>query len=80
MPENNRQSANTQSDRLSINALREMKALRTLKRKGHEEHCDFCRISISCLDAAIEVAASLHGHPMTLHFHSRCHRAWKSLR
>ena len=79
MPENNKRLASTKSDRLSIDDLRTMKVLRTLTPKGQEYHCIFCRISISCLDTAIEVAAMLPGRQLTLHLHMWCHDAWRAL-
>jgi hypothetical protein len=46
--------------------------------KGCGAPCDFCRVLVSSTEIEYEVEAVLDGKPVTLHFHTRCHDAWKT--
>jgi hypothetical protein len=46
--------------------------------KGCGVPCDFCRVLVSATDVEYEVEAQLDGELTTLHFHPRCHDAWKA--
>jgi len=48
--------------------------------KGCGSPCDFCRVLVSSTDVEYEVEAMLDGEPVTLHFHPRCHDAWRAER
>jgi hypothetical protein len=67
----------TRSGRLTVAALRRATAIRMWGGKGCGAPCDFCRVLVSSSDIEYEVEAQLDGAPVTLHFHTRCHDAWK---
>jgi hypothetical protein len=46
--------------------------------KGCGTACDFCRVLVTSTDVEYEVEAQLDGETVMLHFHPRCHDAWKS--
>jgi len=68
------------SARLSVAALRSATPVRMWGGKGCGAPCDFCRVLVSPTDLEYEVEALLDGEPVTLHFHPRCHDAWKAER
>ena len=66
------------TERLSVAALRRAAPIRLWGGKGCGVPCDFCRVLVSNTEIEYEVEASLDGAPITLHFHPRCHDAWKT--
>jgi hypothetical protein len=64
--------------RLTVAALRRAQPIRLWGGKGCGSPCDFCRVLISSSEVEYEVEAKLDGEPLTLHFHPRCHDAWKT--
>ena len=66
--------------RLSVAALRSAVPVRMWGGKGCGSPCDFCRVLVSSTDVEYEVEAMLDGEPVTLHFHPRCHDAWRAER
>jgi hypothetical protein len=66
------------SVRLSVASLRRAAPLRVWGGKGCGIPCDFCRVLIATSDVEYEVEAQLDGEQVTLHFHHRCHDAWKA--
>jgi hypothetical protein len=46
--------------------------------KGCGAPCDFCRVRVTPSEVEYEVEAKLDDEIMMLHFHPRCHDAWKS--
>jgi hypothetical protein len=46
--------------------------------KGCGAPCDFCRVVVSENDVEYEIEAELDQQRLTLHFHPRCHDAWKA--
>ncbi len=64
--------------RLTVAALRRVKSGRLWGGKGCGAPCDYCRVLVSPTDIEYEVEAELDGTPLTLHFHRRCHDAWKA--
>ena len=64
--------------RLTVAALRRALPIRLWGGKGCGAPCDFCRVLVSPTEVEYEVEAQLDGKPLTLHFHPRCHDAWKS--
>jgi len=67
----------TRTERLSVAALRRALSIRLWGGKGCGVPCDFCRVLVSASEVEYEVEAELDGKPLTLHFHPRCHDAWK---
>jgi hypothetical protein len=65
------------TERLSVAALRRALPIRLWGGKGCGVPCDFCRVLVSPSEVEYEVEAKLDGEPLTLHFHPRCHDAWK---
>jgi len=68
------------SRRLSVAALRRVVLKRVWGGKGCGAPCDFCRVLVSPSDVEYELEAELDGEPLTLHFHPRCHEAWRAER
>lgn len=64
--------------RLTVAALRRAVSIRLWGGKGCGVPCDFCRVLVSSSEVEYEVEAELDGERMTLHFHPRCHDAWKA--
>ena len=46
--------------------------------KGCGLPCDFCCSVLTENDVEYEIEAELDGQRVTLHFHPRCHDAWKA--
>lgn len=65
------------TERLNVAALRRARPIRLWGGKGCGVPCDFCRVLVSSTEVEYEVEADLDGTPVTLHFHPRCHDAWK---
>jgi hypothetical protein len=65
------------TERLTVAALRRARPIRLWGGKGCGVPCDFCRVLVSSTEVEYEVEAELDGSPVTLHFHPRCHDAWK---
>jgi hypothetical protein len=70
--------AQPRTERLTVAALRRVTPIRMWGGKGCGAPCDFCRVLVSSTDIEYEVEAQLDGEPVTLHFHTRCHDAWKT--
>ena len=70
--------AEPRSERLNVAALRRAVTIRTWGGKGCGAACDFCRVIIAPTDVEYEVDARLDGAIVMLHFHRRCHEAWKT--
>jgi hypothetical protein len=66
------------TERLTVAALRRVQPIRLWGGKGCGAPCDFCRVLISSSEIEYEVEAELDREPLTLHFHPRCHDAWKT--
>ena len=66
------------TERLTVAALRRARPIRLWGGKGCGVACDFCRVLVSSSEVEYEVEADLDGSPVTLHFHPRCHDAWKA--
>ncbi len=64
--------------RLSVAALRRAVPLKMWGGKGCGAPCDFCRVSVSESDIEYEIEAELEAQKITLHFHPRCHDAWRA--
>jgi hypothetical protein len=64
--------------RLTVAALRRALPIRLWGGKGCGAPCDYCRVLVSPTEIEYEVEARLDGEQVTLHFHQRCHDAWKS--
>jgi hypothetical protein len=64
--------------RLTVAALRRAIPVRMWGGKGCGAACDFCRVVVSESDVEYEIEADLDQQPVTLHFHPRCHDAWKA--
>ena len=64
--------------RLSVAALRRTVTIRTWGGNGCGAACDFCRVVIPSTEVEYEVDARLDGQIVMLHFHRRCHEAWKT--
>jgi len=64
--------------RLNVAALRRAVALRMWGGKGCGAPCDFCRVVVAPTDVEYEVEAQLDDDILMLHFHRRCHDAWKA--
>jgi hypothetical protein len=65
-------------ERLTVAALRRAAPIRLWGGKGCGVPCDFCRVLVSSGEVEYEVEAELDGARVTLHFHPRCHDAWKT--
>lgn len=68
------------SGRLSVAALRRAIPGRMWGGKGCGAPCDYCRVLVSAEEVEYEVEARLDGESLMLHFHPRCHDAWRSSR
>ena len=68
----------TRSARLPLAVLRRAVPLRMWGGKGCGSPCDFCRVVVSETDVEYEIEADLDTQRLTLHFHPRCHDAWKA--
>lgn len=66
------------AERLTVAALRRAVPIRLWGGKGCGVPCDFCRVLVSAEEIEYEVEAQLDGAGVTLHFHPRCHDAWKA--
>jgi hypothetical protein len=66
------------SERLSVAALRRVVMKRVWGGKGCGAPCDFCRVLVTSSDVEYELEAELDGQAVTLHFHPRCHEAWRA--
>ena len=71
-------SQETRSARLPVAVLRRAGPVRMWGGKGCGTPCDFCRVVVSDTDVEYEIEAELDGQRVTLHFHPRCHDAWKA--
>ena len=71
-------AAEPRSARLNVAALRRAAPLRMWGGKGCGVPCDFCRVLVNLTDVEYEVEAELDGETVLLHFHPRCHDAWKA--
>jgi hypothetical protein len=68
----------TRSTRLPLAVLRRAVPVRMWGGKGCGAPCDFCRVVVSETDVEYEIEADLDRQRLTLHFHPRCHDAWKA--
>jgi len=68
----------TRSTRLPLASLRRAVPVRMWGGKGCGAPCDFCRVVVSETDVEYEIEADLDTKRLTLHFHPRCHDAWKA--
>jgi hypothetical protein len=68
----------SRTERLTVAALRRARPIRLWGGKGCDVPCDFCRVLVSSTEVEYEVEAELDGTRVTLHFHPRCHDAWKA--
>jgi hypothetical protein len=66
------------TERLTVAELHKATPIRLWGGKGCGVPCDFCRVLVSTTEIEYEVEAQLDGAPITLHFHPRCHDAWKA--
>lgn len=64
--------------RLTVAALRRAIPVKMWGGKGCGAPCDFCRVVVSERDVEYEIEADLDQQRVTLHFHPRCHDAWKA--
>ena len=64
--------------RLTVAALRRAVPIKMWGGKGCGVACDFCRVVVSDNDIEYEIEAELDNQRLTLHFHPRCHDAWKA--
>ncbi len=65
------------TERLTVAALRRALPIRLWGGKGCGAPCDFCRVLVSGTEIEYEVEANLDGARLILHFHPRCHDAWR---
>jgi hypothetical protein len=70
--------AEPRSGRLNVASLRRAVYVRMWGGKGCGAACDFCRVLVTASDVEYEVEAQLDGETVMLHFHPRCHDAWKA--
>ena len=78
-PADDRASASEpRTARLNVAALRRAVGVRMWGGKGCGAPCDFCRVLVNSTDVEYEVEAQLDGEVLMLHFHRRCHDAWKA--
>ena len=68
------------SGRLSVAALRSAVPGRMWGGKGCGAPCDYCRVLVSADEIEYEVEARLEDESLILHFHPRCHDAWRASR
>lgn len=68
----------SRAGRLSVAALRRALPQRMWGGKGCGAPCDFCRVRVTLTDVEYEVEAILDDEVVTLHFHPRCHEAWRN--
>src|SRR5262249_41137965 len=68
----------SRSTRLPLAVLRRAVPVRMWGGKGCGAPCDFCRVVVSETDIEYEIEADLDSQRLTLHFHPRCHDAWKA--
>jgi hypothetical protein len=68
------------AQRLSTAALRSAVSVRVWGGKGCGAPCDYCRVLLAPSAVEYEVEALIESEPVTLHFHPRCHEAWKAER
>jgi hypothetical protein len=68
----------TRSTRLPLAVLRRAVPVRMWGGKGCGAACDFCRVVVSETDVEYEIEADLDSQRLTLHFHPRCHDAWRA--
>jgi hypothetical protein len=68
------------SARLSVAALRNAIPGRMWGGKGCGAPCDFCRVLVSPDEIEYEVEVRLESETLILHFHPRCHDAWRGSR
>jgi hypothetical protein len=66
------------TERLTVAELRRAVPVRLWGGKGCGVPCDFCRVLVSTTEVEYEVEAELDGGTVTLHFHPRCHDAWRA--
>jgi hypothetical protein len=66
------------SARLSVAALRNAAPGRMWGGKGCGAPCDFCRVLVSAQEIEYEVEAYVDDELLVLHFHPRCHDAWRA--
>jgi len=66
------------TERLAVTTLRRAKPVRLWGGKGCGAPCDFCRVLVAATEIEYEVEAELDGARVTLHFHPRCHDAWRA--
>ncbi len=66
------------AERLTVAELRRARPIRLWGGKGCGVPCDFCRVLVSSDEIEYEVEAQLDDSRLTLHFHPRCHDAWKA--
>ena len=59
-------------------ALRRAVPIKMWGGKGCGAPCDFCRVVVADSDVEYEIEAELDTQRVTLHFHPRCHDAWKA--
>ena len=64
--------------RLTVAALRRAIPVKMWGGKGCSAPCDFCRVVVSEREVEYEIEADLDQQRVTLHFHPRCHDAWKA--
>ena len=68
------------SGRLSVAALRSAVPGRMWGGKGCGAPCDYCRVTVNAEEIEYEVEARLDRESLILHFHPRCHDAWRASR
>ncbi|HUI59281.1 MAG TPA: hypothetical protein VLX90_03625 [Steroidobacteraceae bacterium] len=66
------------SGRLTVAALRRAIPVKMWGGKGSGLPCDYCRVVVSDAEVEYEVEARLDDELLMLHFHPRCHDAWKA--
>ena len=69
---------NERKGRLSVAELREAVPGRMWGGKGCGAACDYCRVVLGSSEVEYEVEVELGGSTLLLHFHPRCHDAWKA--
>ena len=71
-------AAQPRTDRLNVSSLRRATPVRMWGGNGCGEPCDFCRVVVAASDIEYEVEARLDDTTVMLHFHTRCHEAWRA--
>lgn len=66
------------TERLTVATLRRARPIRLWGGKGGGTPCDFCRVLVSETEIEYEVEAELDNARVILHFHPRCHDAWRA--